>query len=55
MNIQVKVKKLVFQSCSNLCDTMDCSLPDSIFEFSRLEYWSGLPFPSPGDLPQPRD
>ena len=20
-------------------------------EFSRLEYWSGLPFPSPGDLP----
>ena len=19
--------------------------------FSRLEYWSGLPFPSPGDLP----
>ena len=22
-------------------------------EFSRLEYWSGLPFPSPGDLPYP--
>ena len=22
-------------------------------EFSRLEYWSGLPFPSPGDLPNP--
>ena len=21
--------------------------------FSRLEYWSGLPFPSPGDLPNP--
>ena len=21
--------------------------------FSRLEYWSGLPFPSPGDLPDP--
>ena len=21
--------------------------------FSRQEYWSGLPFPSPGDLPQP--
>ena len=20
-------------------------------EFSRQEYWSGLPFPSPGDLP----
>ena len=23
-------------------------------EFSRQEYWSGLPCPSPGDLPNPR-
>ena len=22
-------------------------------EFSRQEYWSGLPIPSPGDLPNP--
>ena len=22
-------------------------------EFSRQEYWSGLPFPSPGDIPKP--
>jgi len=22
-------------------------------EFSRQEYWSGLPLPTPGDLPQP--
>ena len=22
-------------------------------EFSRPEYWSGSPFPSPGDLPNP--
>ena len=22
-------------------------------KFSRQEYWSGLPFPSPGDLPDP--
>ena len=22
-------------------------------EFSRREYWSGLPFPSPGDIPEP--
>ena len=22
-------------------------------EFSRLEYWCELPFPSPGDLPNP--
>ena len=24
-------------------------------EFSRQEYWSGVPFPTPGDLPDPRD
>ena len=23
--------------------------------FSRQEYWNGLPFPSPGDPPDPRD
>ena len=22
-------------------------------QFSRQEYWSGLPFPTPGDLPNP--
>ena len=27
--------------------------PLSRKEFSRKEYWSGLPFPSPGDLPNP--
>ena len=32
---------------------MDCSPPGSSVEFSRPEYWSGLPFPSPGDLPNP--
>ena len=33
---------------------MDCSLPGfSVHGFSRQEYWSGLPFPSPGDLPDP--
>jgi len=32
---------------------MDCILPgSSVHGFSRLEYWSGLPFPSPGDLSQ---
>ena len=24
-----------------------------VMGFSRQEYWSGLPFPSPGDLPYP--
>ena len=32
--------------------TVACQAPPSI-EFSRQEYWSGLPFPSPGDLPKP--
>ena len=50
---QVKKKKvIVTQSCPTLCEPIDCSLPLSI-EFSRQEYWSGLPFPSPGDLPDP--
>ena len=30
--------------------TMACQAPLSM-RFSRQEYWSGLPFPSPGDLP----
>ena len=40
------------QSCPTLCDPIDHSLPDcSVHGFSRQEYWSGLPFHSPGDLP----
>ena len=31
---------------------MDCSLPSSLsMEFSRQEYWAGLPFPTTRDLP----
>ena len=32
--------------------TVACQAPLSV-EFSRQECWSGLPFPSPGDLPDP--
>ena len=33
---------------------MDCSPPDSsVRGILQQEYWSGLPFPSPGDLPNP--
>ena len=32
--------------------TVACQTPLSM-GFSRQEYWSGLPFPSPGDLPEP--
>ena len=44
----------VTQSCLTLCDPMDCSWPGFLpMGFYRREYWSGLPFPSPGDLPDP--
>ena len=34
--------------------SMDCAPPGLLsMEFSRQEYWSGLPFPSPGNLPDP--
>ena len=47
----------VTQSGPTLCNPMDCSPPGSSHQaplsmrFSRQEYWSGLPFPSPSDLP----
>ena len=45
---------LVAKSCPTLCDPMDCNLPgSSVMGFPRQEYWSGLPFPSLRDLPDP--
>ena len=45
--------------CPTLCDPMDCvgcdpmdQAPLSVGFFGQ-EYWSGLPFPPPGDLPDP--
>ena len=45
----------VIQSCSRLCDPMItlCDLASQAplsMEFFRQEYWSGLPFPSLGNL-----
>ena len=34
-------------------DPMDRSLVPLSMGLSRPEYWTGLPFPSPGDLPDP--
>ena len=64
--IKVKSESEVAQSCPTLCDPMDCSPPGSsvlgIFQARVLEggaiafskeYWGGLLFPSPGDLPDP--
>ena len=45
----------VSKLCPALCNTMDCNTPaSSVYVFPRQEYWSGLPFPSPGDLPNPK-
>ena len=44
----------VAQLCPALCDTVDYSPSGSLsMEFSRQDYWSGLPFLSPGHLPNP--
>ena len=46
-------------SCAPLCPTLNnsitvaCQAPLSM-RFFRQEYWSGLPFPPPEDLPDPR-
>ena len=40
VQLLTKSESEVAQSCPTL-------------RFSRQEYWSGLPFPSPGDLPNP--
>ena len=46
MNVKVKVTQL----CPTLCNPMDYI---QSMEFSRPEYWNGLPFPPLGDLPDP--
>ena len=48
----IRTKSL--QSCLTLCDPMDCNPPSSsVHGISQKEYWSGLPCPPPGDLPDP--
>ena len=47
-----EVKVLATESCLTLCDPMDIACQALLsMGFSRQEYWSGLPRPSPGDLP----
>ena len=48
-----KVTVLVAQSCLTLCNPMDYSPPGSSMGFSRQQYYSGLPCPSPGDFIDP--
>ena len=44
------MQKSTKKGCPTLCDSMDHQVPLSM-GFSRQEYWSGSPCPSPGDLP----
>ena len=48
-------KVLVAQSCPTLCNPVDCIACQAPLSMglSRQEYWSGLPLPSLGDLPDP--
>ena len=49
--MKVKSESEVAQSCPNLSDPMDCSLPgSSIHGIFQAEYWSGVPLPSPPDM-----
>ena len=42
----------LLQTCPTLCNPMDHISPGSIVHgILQVEYWSGLPFPPPGDLP----
>ena len=54
-SFQVAMKVLVTQLCPVLCKLMDSVAHQAplFMEFSRQEYWSGLPFPSPGYLLNP--
>ena len=58
MTVSCSVKKEseseVTQSCPTLCHPVDYNLPgSSVHGILQEEYWSGLPFLSPGDLPDP--
>ena len=50
--LKVKLKSLSFVQLFGTPWTVAQQAPPSM-EFSRQEYWSGLPFPFPGDLPDP--
>ena len=48
---QVAAAAKLSQSCLILCDPIDSSPPAPLsMGFSRQEYWSGLPFPSPSQV-----
>ena len=50
---ETRVKMLVAQSCLTVTPWTVAHQPSLSMELSKQEYWSGLPFPSPGDPPDP--
>ena len=54
LDIHLYMQCVCAQSCLTLSDPMDCASQAPLsMEFSRQEYWSGVSFPPPGDLPDP--
>ena len=55
MYLNICMPAQLLQSCLTLSDPMDCVAHQAPLSmgFFRQEYWSGLPYPPPGDLPNP--
>ena len=54
LGLMLLLLSLVTQLCPSLCNPMHLAHQAPLsMGFSRQEYWSMLPFPSPGDLPDP--
>ena len=47
---RISVKAVAFEQIDSVSNSVQASLS---MGFSRQEYWSGMPFPSPGDLLNP--
>ena len=66
-NLQVRNESWFLRPCIHVCVHVCSVMSDSAtpwaaafqaplsVEFSKQEYWSGVPFPPPGDISQPRD
>ena len=55
LSVKLKVVKVLLAwSCLTLCNPWTVAHQALMsMEFSRQEYWNGLSFPPPGDLPNP--
>ena len=59
-SLDLRARDFCMHACM-LCHVQSFAIPWTVTHqaplcmgFPRQEYWSGLPFPSPGDLPHPR-